>query len=190
MNSEFQCDIQEKIAMFKNISIMGRVIYIIFVIELYVKENDDHADWNILLEALWSFTKYEGCIDNYAYAVIECTPETVLDEREDFRTFEHFSEEKLCKLKKLYKESSCTETVDHLMAQINEILAYNLYTSVKPPESFSLKIMEDTYLYIKKLMGENVPSIKPFEIYSIYDRRCWGNFLLGKEELLKGMNHG
>lgn len=74
------------------------------------------------------------------------------------------------------------------MAQINEILAYNLYTSVKPPESFSLKIMEDTYLYIEKLMGENVPPIKPFEIYSIYDRRCWGNYLLGKEELLGRMN--
>ena len=174
--------------MFKNISIMGRVIYIVYVIELYVKENDENADWNILLEALWSFTRYEGCIDDYAYAVIECTPDTVLDEREDFETFEHFSEADLCKLKKLYMESPCTETVDYLMAQINEILAYNLYTSVKPPESFSLKIMEDTYLYIERLMGENIPSIKPFEIYSIYDRRCWGNFLLGKEELLGRMN--
>lgn len=36
-------------------------------------------------------------------------------------------------------------------------------------------------------MGEDVPPIKPFEIYSIYDRRCWGNFLLEKEELLGRM---
>lgn len=175
--------------MFKNISIMGRVIYIIYVIELYVKEKDNNADWSILLEALWSFTEYEECIDDYAYMVVECRPDVVLDEREDFQTFEYFNAEELCKLKKLYMKSSCTEIVDYLMRQINEILGHNLYTSVKPPESFSLKIMEKTYSYIENLMGENVPIIKPFEIYSIYDWQCWGNYLLGKKELLEHMNN-
>ncbi len=176
------------VIMFKNISIMGRVIYIIYVIELYVKEKDNNADWNILYEALWSFPESEY-IDDYAYMVIECTPGCVLDEREDFQDYEYFNVEDACKLKKLYMESSCTETVDYLMNQINDILGCNLYTSVKPPESHSLKIIEETYSYIEKLMGENVPPIKPFEIYSIYDQQCWGDYSFGKKELLERMNN-
>ena len=66
-------------AIFDDISIMGRVIYIIYVIEIYIKEREVTEDWNRLLEALWSFPEFDKCIDDYAYKVIECTPETILD---------------------------------------------------------------------------------------------------------------
>ena len=39
-------------AIFDDISIMGRVIYIIFVIEIYIKEKEATEEWNRLLEAL------------------------------------------------------------------------------------------------------------------------------------------
>ena len=169
--------------MFRNISIMGRVIYIIYALECYLKEREDIERWKILLETLWSFPDYVQCIDDYAYKVIECTPECVLDEREDFKTFEYFNEAALYELKKLYKESACTENINYLMRQINEILASNLYTTVKPPESFSLEIINDTYQYIESIL-KNIPSTKPFEIYSIYDEQCWGDYTIGREELL------
>lgn len=60
-----------------------------------MKNNDDLNKWSCLLEALWSFPQYKDAIDDYAYKVIECTPESVLDEREDFSTFEYFTEENL-----------------------------------------------------------------------------------------------
>lgn len=173
--------------MFQDISIMGRVIYIIYTIECYLKEKEDINEWKILLDALWSFPNYDYCIDEYAHKVIECTPECVLDERENFQTFAHFNEADLCELKKLYEKSTCTRIIDYLMEQINEILAFNLYTTVKPPEAFSLKMINDTYRYIEVLMGEQTPSIEPFEIYSIHERDCWGNYTFGKEELLKNM---
>ena len=97
------------------------------------------------MEALWSFPEFDKCIDDYANKVIECTPETILDEREDFTSFEHFGEEELYVFRDLYKRSTYTKTIDYLMGQINEILAYNLYTSVKPPEEISLKIINKTY---------------------------------------------
>lgn len=173
--------------MFENISIMGRVVYIIYTIECYLKEKEDIREWEILLDALWSFPDCEHCIDDYAYKVIECTPECVLDEREDFKTFDYFNEADLCELKKLYRESACTRTIDYLMEQINEILASNLYTTIEPPEAHSLNIINDTYQYIEGLMGEKTPSIEPFKIYAIDERQCWGNYTLGKEELLKNI---
>lgn len=177
-----------KEAKFDEISIMGRVIYIILAIEIYLKEKEYNEGWNRLLEALWSFPEFDGCIDDYAYKVIECTPETILDKREDFKTFEHFSEVELFEFRDLYTKSAYTETVDYLMGQINEILAYNLYTSVKPPETFSLNIIKETYSYIKKILGEKTPSTEPLGIYSIYERTCWGNYTLGKEILFAHMN--
>jgi len=174
-----------KEATFEDISIMGRVIYIISAIEIYLKEKEITEDWNRLLEALWSFPEFDKCIDEYAYKVIECTPECILDEREDFATFDHFSEEELYAFRNLYTRSAYTKTIDYLMGQINEILAYNLYTSVKPPEEFSLRIINETYQYIKKLLGEKTPSIEPFAIYSIYEGNCYGNYTMGKETLKK-----
>ena len=35
------------------------------------------TDLKPLLEALWSFPQYNSRIDDYAYKVIECTPETI-----------------------------------------------------------------------------------------------------------------
>ena len=55
-----------KEAIFDDISIMGRVIYIIFGIEIYLKEKETAEEWNRLLEALWSFPEYDKCIDEYA----------------------------------------------------------------------------------------------------------------------------
>ena len=175
-------------AIFDDISIMGRVIYIIYVIEIYIKEREVTEEWNRLLEVLWSFPEFDKCIDDYAYKVIECTPETILDDREDFTSFEHFSEEELYVFRDLYTRSTYTQTIDYLMGQINEILAYNLYTSVKPPEEFSLRIINETYQYVKNLLGDKTPSTEPFKIYSIHEQHCYGNYTLGKEGLLAHMN--
>lgn len=182
--------------MFENISIMGRVIYIIYAIEVYLTEKDDLTRWNILLEALWSFTQYERNIDDYAYKLIECTPENVLDEREDFSTFEYFREEELYELRNLYSASESTAVVDYFMGKIYEILACNLYTTVKPPEEMSLEIIGETYSYMKKLLGKRLPEVKPFEIYSIYDEdscgkvSCWGRYeQIGREALLEHMEN-
>ena len=71
---------------------------------------------------------------------------------------------------------------------ISLILAYNLYTSVKSPEEFSLRIINETYQYAKNLLGDKIPSTEPFEIYSIHEQHCYGNYTLGKEVLLAQMN--
>ena len=177
-----------KSAIFDDISIMGRVVYIIYVIEIYIKERDVTEEWNKLLEALWSFPEFDKCIDDYAYKVIECTPETILDEREDFTSFEHFSEEELYVFRDLYTRSRYTKTINYLLGQINDILAYNLYTSVNPPEEYSLRIINETHQYAKNLLGDKTPSTEPFEIYSIHEQHCYGNYTLGKEVLLAHMS--
>lgn len=117
-----------------------------------------------------------GRIDDYAYKVIECTPETILDEREDFSTFEYFAEEELNYFTKIYTDSQYTSVIEYLLQQVNEILSYNLYMTVKPPEEYSLKIINDTYSYIKELLREQTPLIDDYQNYSIFDNCCWGIF--------------
>lgn len=161
---------------FEKISIIGRVAYIIASLETYLEKEDDKNKWATLFDALWSFPNYRGCIDDYAYKIIECTPESVLDEREDFSTFEYFNEVEMEYFKKIYMESKYTKEIEYFLQQINEILAFNLYTTVNPPEEYSLKIISETYMRIRELLRENTPLISDFEKYSIYDNSCWGNF--------------
>lgn len=161
---------------FEDISIIGRVAYIVASLERYLEIKDDKVKWKPLFDVLWSFPYYEGRIDDYAYKVIECTPESILDEREDFTNFEYFQEDELDYFKQIYTHSEYTPVIDYLMQQINEILAFNLYTTVKPPEEYSLKIINNTYLYIKKLLKEQTPLINDYKKYSIFDKSCWGNF--------------
>lgn len=170
--------------MFRGISIMGRVIYIIQAIEVYLERAKEQDRWKRMLESLWSYPEYEHCIDDYAYMVVECSPECVLDERADFESFDYFSKEELMELKNLYSTSACTETVDYLMAQINEILAYNLYTSVKPPEPVSLKMICETHRYIEGILGNSTPAAESLTVFSIYERDCWGDYSSGREKVL------
>lgn len=161
---------------FEHISIIGRIAYIIASLECFLKINDDKNKWKPLFEVLWSFSQYHDRIDDYAYKVIECMPETILDEREDFSDFEYFTEEELNYFKKIYKASQYTSVIEYLLQKVNEILSHNLYTIVKPPEKYSLKIISDTYSYIKKLLGEQTPLIDDYKKYSIFDNSGWGIF--------------
>lgn len=161
---------------FEKISIIGRVAYIIASLETYLEKEYDKNKWATLFDALWSFPNYRGCIDDYAYKIIECTPESVLDERADFSTFEYFNEVEMEYFKKIYMESKYTKEIEYFLQQINDILAFNLYTTVNPPEEYSLKIISETYIRIRELLRENTPLISDFEKYSIYDNSCWGNF--------------
>lgn len=64
----------------------------------------------------------------------------------------------------------------------------SLYIPVKPPEEISLRIINDTYQYAKNLLDDRTSSTEPFEIYSIHEQHCYGNYALGKEVLLAHMN--
>lgn len=162
--------------LFEKISIIGRVAYSSYCLELFLKqENYNLEKWELLMDALWSFSDMEA-VDDYAYKIIECTPETVLDERENFKTFDYFTEEELLFLKELYQSCSDVDVVNYIMEEINEILAFNLYTSSLPPERFSLDIMEkNLYPYMQSKI-KNMPQLEPFELYSIKDCECWGIF--------------
>ena len=174
--------------MFEKISIIGRVVYIIYAIELYIKKYEDISKWNILLDVLWSFPQYNTCIDEYAYKIIECTPEIILDEREDYTTFEYFIEKELVKFREIYTSSLHTDNINYLITQINQILAHNLYTSIKIPEPISLEIINTTYLFIEKILDKHLPNIELFEIYHITEEKGWGIFYSKKELLIQEKN--
>lgn len=166
---------------FENISIIGRVAYAGFCLEVFLQEKGyDLEEFRLLLDAWWSFAEMEA-VDDYAYKLIECTPETLFDEREDFNTFDYFKAEELTYLKEVYEKCNVLDVIDYVMEQVHEILGFNLYTTVKPPEPYSLKIMEENiYPFLAERL-EKMPKIQPFEIYSIKEDSCWGTFHSRKE---------
>ena len=167
---------------FEDISIMGRAVYIIYSIELYLEKKGVEKEWKKLLDTLWSFSEKDMWIDEYSEKVIECMPDTLFDDREDFSTFEYFQEDELYELRELYTKFDDIKVIDYLISKIDDIIGYNLYTSVNPPEKYSLEVINETYQYIKRLLGKDNPSIKPFKIYSIFEGGCWGH-LYSREEL-------
>lgn len=172
--------------MFEEISIIGRVAYAGYCLEVFLKEKGYHLeDFRLLLESLWAFSEMEA-VDDYAYKLIECTPETLFDEREDFNTFDYFNAEELIYMKEVYQNCNDVDVIQYVMEQINEILAFNLYTTVQPPETYSFNIMEkELYPFLAERL-ERMPKIEPFQIYSIKEENCWGVFYSRKELFIDG----
>lgn len=144
----------------------------------YLKQQGyDLKEWDLFFEALNSFSKFRY-IDDYAYKLVECTPECLLDDREKFKEFEYFSVKELKYLQKLYlkTEPNDLKVIDDMMDYVNQILGANLYTTAKPPEAYSLSVLENEVIpYMKKKLTE-LPNYEYGDKYSINENDCWGIF--------------
>lgn len=170
---------------FGNISIIGRVAYCIYSLEVFLLEKGyGLKSFDGVFRALWSFADTE--LPDYEYKVIECRPDTLFDDGEDFKSFNYFSENELLAIKKVYEgmDKEHLNTVNYIMENIGEMLSAHMYTSNKVPAQFSLDLMEKEVIPYIKSHVENYPSMDMFLIYNIEDNQCWGR-LYSKEYLLQ-----
>lgn len=57
--------------MFEDISILGRVAYALYNLEMYIKEQGETSEiWEKIFQKLWSFSEMEY-IDDYMYKFVE-----------------------------------------------------------------------------------------------------------------------
>lgn len=174
--------------MFESISIIGRVAYGLYALETYLKKTGENlADWDILLEKLWSFPEFEF-MDDYTDFFIEHLPSAILE----FETYlqgdewEYVSEDEYAALKQLYTHYENIENIETILQLIENMLSVHLYTTIKIPAKASLDIMNmELYPFLQRILKQ-VPTVKPFQLYSITESDCWGEFY-PKEELLASM---
>lgn len=173
--------------MFTDISIIGRVAWGIFALEVYLKECNENMDmWKGLFEKLWSFP-YMEYVDEYTYMFIEHSPYSILecDNYIQDGDWEYVSEEEFFALRELYTTSEHTQETEYVMDCLQEMLSTHLYTQNTPPAKASLDIMNTRlYLYLADRI-KSLPPIEPFKIYSVQDNKCWGCFH-SKEGVLGG----
>ena len=178
----------ESIQLFEDISIIGRVAYGFYSLEEYLKEIGGYTlDWDILFDKLWVFPQYEF-VDEYTYMVTECLPDSIMEFRDysEGGDWEHITEEDFWRFRSMYGQCAELQNVSKILNDIHEMLSSHLYEGTCPPAQGSLDIMShDLYPFLENLLTQ-LPSVEPFQIYSIQDSGCWGIFH-PREVLVKEM---
>lgn len=164
--------------MFENISIIGRALYIAKIIERFLTERGYNLeDFRTMFDAIYSYENFEF-VDAYCDNLLECNPDCVLDERDNFDDCEYIKSEDLFKFRQVLKnmKPDDLEILIYLGNSMEEIIAHNLYTGITPPEPYSLSILTKDVI---PFMQDKILAMPEFEFdnkFSIYDQWGWGNY--------------
>lgn len=162
--------------MFEKISVMGRVAFCIACLEKFICEKGyEKEGFGFIFRQLWSFREAEF-VDDYAFKVAELAPDAVLDESAELSESEFFSAGELNEVRALYQEISEDDlkTISYLFAEINDILAYHMYTGKTLSAQYSLDIMENQVYPLMMEILDDCPRAEDFREYDIDVDVCWG----------------
>ncbi len=159
---------------FKNISIRGRVAYLLCSLEkLLIYRNAEPSDWNWVLEKLWQYTDMEWLDD---WMSVELLPECILEDGPE--EFELISESEHCKLRELYGKN--TDDINRMMEIIHNVGTYELYGSIPEHSPATLAKMQEA-VDLLEAEGIDPPDPKPFKEYEFSENRGWGRRFDGKK---------
>ena len=133
---------------FKNISIRGRVAFLICLFErllLYYK--CDKAEWKIVLEKLWSFTT-PGYYDEWMYEFAEYLPDSILEDTMD--DAEYITESDFNYLNKVYSKTSGDILL--FLRIIFDCVSEELYTTIQNNSPGTLKKVEEGINILKPII--------------------------------------
>ncbi|MBO4997319.1 MAG: hypothetical protein J6D02_04905 [Lachnospira sp.] len=160
---------------FKNISIIGRVAYLICLFErllLYYK--CDKEEWKIVLEKLWSVTTVQY-MDEWMYEFAEYLPDSILEDTMD--DAEYITESDFNYLNKVY--SKTPRDILLFLEIIFDCQSVELYTTIYDDSPGTLEKVEEG---INMLKAHNIEiiSAEPFRKYSFKESGGWGKSFDGK----------
>lgn len=164
--------------MFEEISIIGRALYVAKIMEIYLTEHDYNLeDFCTMFDAIYSYPKFEY-VDAYCDNLLECNPECVLDERDNFDDCEYIKSDELFKFRQVLKNMNPDdlEILIYLGNRMEDIIGHNLYTGLTPPEPYSLSILTDDVIPFMQDKIKSMPEVKFDHRFSIYDQCGWGNY--------------
>lgn len=154
----------------KNISIRGRMAYLICLFEnLLLYYNCNKEEWKWILEKLWSYTKVQY-LDDWLYELAEYMPNSILEDT--IEDAEYITEKEFKYLYKLYSNSN--QEILLFLKIIFECGTCELYSKLYDYSSNTLKKIE-LAIDIMKKNNIDLVDIKLFERYSFNECDGWGN---------------
>ena len=168
---------------FKNISMNGRMAYVIMIVEAFLKEKYPQRDWKILSEVMWKATEmnwsdwpelYSGYIPHVLYSY----------ETYDSDLADSFSEETYHNLKKLYegitsgREDDSEDLLDFMLNKPHEMAMVYEGTGIGDGHE-SIEIIEEAAaVLIKNKIA--LPDYHKVEFSKYSEARGWGENFDGR----------
>ncbi len=161
---------------FKEISIRGRMAYLIRIFEnLLIFYNCCKEDWYGIVEKLWQYMNIEY-LDDWMYEFSEYLPECILED--DIDAFEYLEEKEIKRLKLLYKSNP--DEINQMLNIIFELGTMEIYGKlVNNSPNTLIKLQEGINIALNKKI--ELPDKSEFEKYRYSERDGWGDRFDGRE---------
>ncbi|MGB3513539.1 MAG: hypothetical protein WBA93_30880 [Microcoleaceae cyanobacterium] len=161
--------IEEK---FRDISIRGRIAYMLLCLEALLKKNNDtRQGWDYLLEKFWMYTNIEF-LDDWQDIAAELLPDSI-EEVSDFESgeFEYLDKENFYSIKLLY--SKINEEHSELIETIYFMGTLELFGALVNNGEQSLKYLKKAHTLFKKNQIK-FPAISSVSRFNFYKNNGWG----------------
>lgn len=160
---------------FCEISIRGRIAYVILCFENYVKSKYPDTDMQPVLKMMWSVVDSSDYIDNSAYRYIEIVPECLF-EKDHYSTdvFEELTEDEYNGFTKLLNNDD--SDLNTIMMSVYDIAMEYAYTVITNNG-------KETYEYLDRVIGilnDNhipLPDISKISMSRFSESDGWGHWL-------------
>lgn len=159
----------------KNISIRGRMAYLICLFErLLLYYNYDKDEWRNILEKLWKYTSIE-LLDDWMYKIAEYMPNSILEDTMD--DAEYITEDEFKHLNKVYGKT--IQEVLLFLQIIFECGTCEIYSKLCDNSPNTIIKVEEG-IHILKMNNIALVDIKNFEKYKYSECDGWGEQFDGK----------
>lgn len=157
---------------FENISLRGRMAYVIMCAERYALAKKPNAEWQPVFKDLWSITE-DIMWDDWSDRVMDLLPEYIYElEAYDPDEFSWLDEEGFKQLKKLYDDmGDAWSAILRNLVDMEEIYAY---TSIPGTGSESIALAEEAIKLVRNC-GIDVPDVEQVAFTSFDDNGGRGN---------------
>lgn len=157
---------------FENISLRGRMAYVIMCAERYALAKKPNAEWQPVFKDFWSITK-DIMWDDWSDRVIDLLPEYIYElEAYDPDEFSWLDEEGFKQLKKLYDDmGDAWSAILRNLVDMEEIYAY---TSIPGTGSESIALAEEAIELVRSC-GVDLPDVEQVAFSSFDDNGGRGN---------------
>ena len=162
---------------FKNISIRGRVAYLLSSFEkLLLYHNCEKAEWHGILDKLWTYTSIKF-LDDWMYMIAEYMPNSIL--QDSFDDAEYITQQEFERLKEIYGKSH--NDIRIFMQIIYECATCELYSKLYDYSPITLRKIEDAVNILVE-NGIELVDIQPFKQYVFDEANGWGICFQGAEK--------
>lgn len=163
---------------FDNISIRGRVAFVIMCFEKYVSVKYPERDWSRVSEMMWRICDNSDYIDNSANKYMEIIPE-YLFETDNFAEaeFDYLSEEDFSYFVSIIPNDD--QILNTIMHAAYSIAMEYAYVAIEKDAPDTREYIEDT---LKALSDENItaPDIQLVSKYTFDESDGWGHSFDGR----------